>query len=99
MPATNNGLYQPGTASSSDSEGYGVASVAPGTVHFDPTTASIWKYDPTSQTFYTYDDPTTMFAKGVYIDIAGLRGASVWSLDGDSSTGALTSSLTQALKF
>ncbi|HEV2638287.1 MAG TPA: glycoside hydrolase family 18 protein [Actinocrinis sp.] len=99
VPATNNGLYQAGTASSLDSEGYALASAAPGTVHYDPVTASLWKYDPTSQTFYSYDDPTTIFAKGLYIDVTGLRGASVWSLDGDSSTGALTSSLTQALKF
>jgi chitinase len=99
VPATNNGLYQSGAASSADSESYALASAAPGTVHTDLVTGSIWKYDPVSETFYTYDNPSTIFAKGLYIDVAGLRGASVWSLDGDSSTGALTSSLTQALAF
>ena len=99
VSATNNGLYQPGTASSLDSESYALASAAPGTVHVDLTTGSIWKYDPSSETFYSYDNPSTVFAKGLYIDVTGLRGASVWSLDGDTSTGALTSSLTQALAF
>jgi hypothetical protein len=35
--------------------------------------------------------------KGLYIDLAGLRGASVWSLDGDTTTGALTNALSQSL--
>ena len=99
VPATNNGLYQTGVASPADSESYALASAAPGTVHTDLTTGAIYKYDPASQTFYTYENPTTVFAKGLYIDVAGLRGAAVWSLDGDSSTGALTSSLSQSLQF
>ncbi|MGH6653736.1 MAG: glycoside hydrolase family 18 protein, partial [Actinocrinis sp.] len=98
VPATNNGLYQSVTgASPSDQAGYKVVAAAPGTVHYDPITASIWKYDPASQTFYTYDDPATVFVKGLYVDFAGLRGASVWSLDGDNATGSLTSALTSAL--
>ena len=99
VPATNNGLYQSVTgAAASDQAGYKVVSTAPGTVHFDPVTASIWKYDPASQTFYTYEDPQTVFAKGLYVDVAGLRGASVWSLDGDDANGSLTSALTAALR-
>jgi chitinase len=98
VSATNNGLYQSATgAASTDQSGYKVIATEPGTVHFDPTTASIWKYDPASQTFWTYDDPSTVFAKGLYIDFAGLRGASVWSLDGDDASGSLTSALASAL--
>ena len=99
VAATDNGLYQWGSASSADSESYTLASAAPGTVYYDPTTASIYKYDPTSQTFYTYEDPSTIFAKGLYIDVAGLRGASVWSLDGEGTTDALTSALSSALQY
>ncbi|MBR7838576.1 glycoside hydrolase family 18 protein [Actinospica durhamensis] len=96
--STDNGLYQPATgAASSDSESYSLAAAAPGTVHYDPVTASVWKYDAASQTFYTYDDPQTVAEKGLYIDLAGLRGASVWSLDGDTSTGALTQALAASL--
>ena len=98
VPATDNGLYQPATsAASTDQAAYNVIVNEPGTVHFDPVTASIWKYDPASQTFYTYDDPQTIAAKGLYVDVAGLRGASVWSLDGDTSNGALTKALAASL--
>jgi chitinase len=96
--ATNNGLYQPATgASPADQEGYKAVVTAPGTVHVDPVTASVWKYDPASQTFYTYDTPATVAAKGLYIDLTGLRGASVWSLDGDTADGALTHALASSL--
>ncbi|WP_034267683.1 glycoside hydrolase family 18 protein [Actinospica robiniae] len=98
VSATNNGLYQPATgAAASDQEGYKAVVDAPGTVHYDPVTASVWKYDPASQTFYSYDNPTTIAEKGLYIDLAGLRGASVWSLDGDTSNGALTQALSASL--
>jgi chitinase len=94
----DNGLYQPATAAAStDQAGYNVIVGEPGTVHFDPATASIWKYDPASQTFYTYDDPQTIAAKGLYVDLAGLRGASVWSLDQDTSNAALTKALAASL--
>jgi chitinase len=95
---TDNGLYQPATGpAAADQEDYNIAVNAPGTVHYDPVTASIWKYDPASEIFYTYDDPQTIAEKGLFIDVAGLRGASVWSLDGDTSNGALTQALTASL--
>lgn len=98
VPATNNGLYQTTTgAAATDQAGYKTVVTEPGTVHYDPITASVWKYDPASQTFWTYDDPATVFAKGIYVDIAGLRGAAVWSLDGDDVSGSLTSALTAEL--
>jgi chitinase len=94
----DNGLYQPATAAAStDQAAYNVIVGEPGTVHFDPVTASVWKYDPASQTFYTYDNPQTIAAKGLYVDLAGLRGASVWSLDQDTSNAALTKALAASL--
>ncbi len=96
---TNNGLYQSATgAAPTDQAGYKTIVTEPGSVHFDPVTASIWKYDPASQTFWTYDNPQTVFAKGLYADFAGLRGASVWSLDGDDANGSLTSALAASLR-
>ena len=94
----DNGLYQSATgAASTDQSGYNVIVNEPGTVHYDPITASIWKYDPASETFYTYDNPATIAEKGLYIDLTGLRGASVWSLDQDTTTGDLTSALAASL--
>lgn len=98
VPATGDGLYQPASgAAPTDNAGYAVVAAQPGTVHYDPITASVWKYDAASQTFWTYDDPATVAAKGQYINAAGLRGASVWSLDGDTANGTLTTALTSAL--
>jgi chitinase len=95
---TDDGLYQSATgAAPTDQAGYKVVLTEPGDVHFDATTDSIWKYDPASQTFWTYDDPQTIAAKGQYIDANGLRGASVWSLDGDDASGSLTNALTASL--
>lgn len=100
VAATDNGLYQSATgAAPTDQAGYKTVVTEPGTVHFDPVTASIWKYDPASQTFWTYDDPRTVFTKGLYVDFKGLRGASVWSLDGDDANGSLTSALAAALRW
>ena len=99
VAATNNGLYQSATgAAPSDQAGYKTVVTEPGTVHFDPVTAATWKYDPASQTFWTYDDPQAVFTKGLYVDFKGLRGASVWSLDGDDANGSLTAALTAALR-
>jgi chitinase len=98
VSATDNGLYQSATgASSEDQAAYNVVVNQPGTVHYDPVTASIWKYDATSGTFYSYDTPQTVAEKGLYVDLAGLRGASVWSLDEDTTSGALTSALASSL--
>jgi chitinase len=98
VSATDNGLYQSATgASPEDQAAYNVVVNQPGTVHYDPVTASIWKYDPASGTFYSYDTPQTLTEKGLYIDLAGLRGASVWSLDEDTTDGALTNALTGSL--
>ena len=98
VSSANNGLYQSATgASPEDQAAYSVVADEPGTVHYDPVTASIWKYDAASGTFYSYDDPQTVAEKGLYVDLAGLRGASVWSLDEDTSNGALTNALAGAL--
>lgn len=94
----DNGLYQAASGpASTDQASYNTVLGEPGSVHFDPITDSVWKYDPASQTFYTYDSPQTIAAKGLYVDLAGLRGASVWSLDGDTASGSLTNALTHSL--
>jgi chitinase len=99
VSAVNDGLYQNATGSApTDNAGYAKVTAQPGAVHTNPITGAIWKYDPASQTFWTYDDPQTVSAKGRYIDSAGLRGASVWSLDGDTADGSLTTALSSALR-
>jgi chitinase len=91
------GLFQPATGAPADTPNYNAVVTAPGTEHFDVLAGEPYKYDPASQTFYTYENPTSMAVKGAYIRAAGLRGTFVWSLDGDTSNGALTAAIGRAL--
>jgi chitinase len=64
--------------------------------HTDLRTGATWLYNPTTETFWSIENPAEVFAKGLYIDIRGLAGASVWDLSADSNnalTGALTAGL------
>jgi chitinase len=90
------GLFQPATAGGL-TPNYNAVVTAPGKTYFDVLAGEPYKYDAASQTFYTYEDPTSMTIKGAYIWAAGLRGTFVWSLDGDTSTGALTAAIGRSL--
>jgi chitinase len=91
------GLFQPATGAPADTPNYNAVVTAPGTEHFDLLAGEPYKYDPASQTFYTYENPASLALKGAYIQAAGLRGTFVWSLDGDTATGALTAALGRSL--
>ena len=64
--------------------------------HTDPFTGATWLYNPTTKTFWSMQNPQQAFAKGIYINLRGLAGASVWDLGGDSNN-ALTAALTKGL--
>ena len=91
------GLFQPTTGADAATPNYNAVVALPGTTHFDLLAGEPYKYDKASQTFYTYEDPMSLALKGAYIRAAGLRGTFVWSLDGDTSTGALTAALGRSL--
>ncbi len=65
-------------------------------LHTDPITQSPWIYD-SSGTFYTGDTPASVGQKALYIRIHGLRGAMVFSLEGDDSQGSLLKALVSGL--
>jgi chitinase len=65
------------------------------TVHRDTRNGFAWLYDGTN--FWTYDDPQVLTAKTAFIRHAGLGGAMIWSLDGDTSNGELISAVHQGL--
>ncbi len=64
--------------------------------HTDPFTGATWLYNPSTKTFWSMQNPQQAFAKGLYINLRGLAGASVWDLGGDSNN-ALTGALTRGL--
>lgn len=55
-----------------------------------------WIFDGT--TFWTYDDPVEMKRKARYAESRGLGGVMMWSLDGDTTSGELTTALYRGLR-
>ncbi|CAO1619336.1 unnamed protein product [Parajaminaea phylloscopi] len=54
-------------------------------------------YLANGQKVITYDDPDSLFDKGKFVKEAGLGGSSVWSIDGDVSSGALIKSIRKGM--
>jgi RHS repeat-associated protein len=66
-----------------------------GNVHWDPISASTWAYDGT--TFYTGDTPQVATLKGQYVRSKGLRGAMIYSLEGDDKSATMLKSVVSGL--
>jgi chitinase len=94
----NRGLFQPATgpAPATFEAGYEDYKVLKSqrskyTLYRDHRAGFAWLFDGT--TFWTYDDPFEMYRKASYADRRGLGGVMIWSLDGDTATGELTTAL------
>jgi chitinase len=87
------GVWAPG------SEDYkvlkGLAAAGTYQVHRDVKNGSAWLFDGT--TLWTYDDPQVLRTKTAYIRDKGLGGAMVWSMDGDTANGELTTAIDRGL--
>lgn len=98
VPATNNGLFQPGSAAPGSIEpgieDYKKLKGRAGTVYRDTAAGAAWLYDGT--TFWTYDDPTLIAQKTAYVKSKGLGGVMAWELDGDDGT--LTAAIDAGLR-
>ncbi|HEX2903498.1 MAG TPA: glycoside hydrolase family 18 protein [Jatrophihabitans sp.] len=64
--------------------------------HTDPFSGASWLYNPATTTFWSMQSPQQVYTKGIYINLRGLAGASVWALSDDSGN-QLTSALTRGL--
>jgi chitinase len=101
----NNGLFQPATGPAPatyepGSEDYKKLKTLVGTgtykVYRDEKAGHAWLFDGT--TFWTYDDPTEIKRKAKFITDRRLGGAMIWSLDGDTADGELTTALQRGLR-
>jgi len=97
----NNGLYQPATGAAPGTyeagiEDYKVLKTRAMPSFRDPVTGGFWLYD--GNTFWSYDDPQVIQEKMSWLTTLGLRGAMVWSLDGDDATGTLISAVHTGLQ-
>ncbi|MBV1854825.1 glycoside hydrolase family 18 protein [Catellatospora tritici] len=98
--STNSGLYQSasGPARGTYEDGiddYKKVVSKQGTVFYDPVAGAAWKYG--SSAFWSYDTPQVIAQKTAYVKANSLGGTMVWSLDGDTDTGELTSAVHNGL--
>ena len=98
--SANNGLYQSssgparGTYESGVDDYKKIVSKS-GTRFYDPAAVAAWIFD--GRNFWSYDDPQVIAAKTAYIKMNGLGGTMMWSLDGDTASGALTAAIDAGL--
>ncbi len=96
----NNGLYQsasgpaPGTYEQGIDD-YKVLKNLNYPQYRDATTGAFWIFN--GSVFWSYDDPVSITNKMNYINTYGLRGAMVWSLDGDDASGTLMNAVSNGL--
>lgn len=64
-------------------------------VYRDRAAGDAWLFDGT--TLWTYDDPQVLRTKARYVRDQRLGGAMIWSLDGDTANGELTTAIDRGL--
>lgn len=98
VPATNNGLFQPGRPATgtweAGIEDYKKLKTFGGTRYRDTTAGALWLYDGTN--WWSYDDPQVIAQKAAYVKSKGLGGIMAWELDGDDGT--LTAAVDSGLR-
>ena len=97
----NNGLYQSssGPARGTYEDGiddYKKVIAKSGATFYDPVAGAVWKFGNGS--FWSYDDPRSIAQKTAYVKAGGLGGTMVWSLDGDTASGELTTAIHNGLQ-
>jgi chitinase len=111
VPDANNGLYQTSTGPAPSPTGDSLETPGVATFltlqsltgferHYDPIRIAHWIYDPATLTFWTYDNPSTAWAKALYVDFrvpGGLGGAMFWAFKDDDTNGTMVKTLAQGL--
>jgi chitinase len=88
VPATNNGLFQPGKAARGVHFSYPDLPnlLATGFVrHWDATASVPFLYNPQTQVFVTYEDPQSLAAKCRFVNQHSLGGVMFWEYFNDST--------------
>ena len=101
VPATNNGLYEPGkpvpgasapfSAIQSSMLGHGF------TRYWDPTSQVPWLYNADTHTFVSYEDQQSIAGKCKYVHENKLGGIMIWDLENDDPSGTLLKSINACL--
>ncbi|MFG2044971.1 glycoside hydrolase family 18 protein [Dactylosporangium sp. NPDC048998] len=96
----NNGLYRPSSGPAKGTyeagiEDYKKLVAKNGSRFYDASAGASWLFD--GRNFWSYDDPQVIAQKTAYVKANGLGGTMVWSLDGDTDTGTLTTAVHNGL--
>jgi chitinase len=100
VPATNNGLFQPGKEIP-----HGYADYSEGTQtlikngfvrYWDPIASAPYLYNPEKQVWVSYDDPESLVLKCKYVLAHKLRGIMFWEYESDR-TGELLNAVNDGL--
>jgi len=91
VPATANGLYQPGTAAGVGTWEKGVFDYSDIVANYLPKMTRFWDaeaqvpylFDQAGGLWISYDDDQSMKAKANFVKAKGLGGAMVWEISGD----------------
>lgn len=91
VPATANGLYQPGTATGVGTWEKGVFDYSDIVANYLPKMTRFWDaeaqvpylFDQAGGLWISYDDDQSMKAKADFVKAKGLGGAMVWEISGD----------------
>jgi chitinase len=102
VPATANGLYQPGkkapnvyaqfSAIQASMIGHGY------TRFWDPVARAPYLYNAETRTFVSYEDPESLAGKCAYVHEKKLAGMMVWDLESDDEAGTLLKALNACLR-
>ncbi len=96
----NNGLYQSSSGPAKGTYEAGIDDYKKliaknGNRFYDASAGASWFFD--GRNFWSYDDPQVIAQKTAYVKANGLGGTMVWSLDGDTDTGTLTTAVHNGL--
>ena len=101
VPATNDGLFQPGKEIPHGNASYGdgpEAMLKNGFIRYwDPVAAAPYLYNAEKQIFFSYDDPESLALKCKYVRAHKLKGIMFWDYESDT-TGALLNAVNDGLK-
>ncbi len=100
--ATNNGLYQPGKATKTETESdyHNIAANMLGhgyTRSWDSVASAPYLYNASTRTWVSYDDPESLALKCQYLVANHLEGIMFWDYTGDTPDHTLLNSINKAL--
>jgi chitinase len=102
VPATGNGLYQPGKPAPNASAPFSLIASSMLSHGFertwDPVSQVPTLYNPQTRVFVSYEDEQSIAAKCKYVQAMKLAGVMIWDLENDDPSGTLLKAINACLR-